>query len=262
MGMRIWYQSMAPLAGLSAYVDALQRHARQACPEIEVVFNGASEEPYRGHMPTDILKYPYVKHVLQAEAIEFCLRAERDGFDAVVLGSFSEPFLVEIRSLLDVPVVSMPESALLCACSLAEQFALVSLTPASARRVRSLVRRHGIESRVGTIDSLSKPVNESDLDAAFAAPDSIIADFTAVAEQAVGAGADLVIPAEGVLNEVLHRHGIHSVLGATVMDCVGVALLYAELQINLKRRLGIGVGRRWTYAKPPAELLAQIKPLR
>lgn len=260
MGIRIWYQSMAPLAGLSGYVDTLRRHAKQACGEgVEVVFNGASEEPYRGHMPTDILKYPYVKHVLQTEAIAFCRQAECDGFDAVVLGSFSEPFLAEIRSLLEIPVISMPESVLLVACSLAEQFALVSLTPASVRRVQALVRRHGIESRVCAIQSLTKPVNESDLDAAFAAPQAIVADFTAVAEQAVGAGADVVIPAEGVLNEVLYANGVRNVLGATVMDCVGAALLYAELQIKLKRRLGMGVGRRWAYAKPPAELLDQLK---
>jgi len=263
MGIRIWYQSMAPLAGLSGYVDALQRHAKQACPEgVEVVFNGASEEPYRGYMPTDILKYPYVKQVLQTEAIEFCRQAERDGFDAVVLGSFSEPFLAEIRSLLEIPVISMPESVLLTACSLAEQFALVALTPASARRVRNLVRRHGLESRACAIQSLTKPVNENDLNAAFAAPKAIVADFTAAAERAVNAGADVVIPAEGVLNEVLYENGVRNVMGATVMDCVGVALLYAELQINLKRRLGIGVGRRWTYAKPPLELLERIKHTR
>jgi hypothetical protein len=29
--------------------------------------------------------------------------------------------------------------------------------------------------------------------------------------------------------------------------------------VNMKRRLGVGVGRRWAYAKPPADLLAELR---
>jgi hypothetical protein len=115
-----------------------------------------------------------------------------------------------------------------------------------------------MESRVSGIYSMAHPVTESDLEAAFKAPASVIADFKAAAEQAVKAGADVVIPAEGVLNEVLFANGVHAISEAAIMDCVGVVLLYAELLVNMKKRLGIGVGRRWTYAKLPAELLAQL----
>jgi Asp/Glu/hydantoin racemase len=259
MSTRIWYQSMAPLGGLDKYVEALNRHAQRVCSaDVTVRLNGASDRHYRGRAPTDVLKYPYAKHVIQGEAIELCQRAQREGFDAVILGSFSEPFLLEIRSILDIPVVSMPEATLLVACSLAEQFALISLTQASARRVRQLVRRHGLEGRVSGYHALSKPFNETELNAAFDVPAGLIEDFTAVAEQAVKAGADLVIPAEGVLNEVLFAHGPRVIADATVMDCVGSALLYAELLVNLSKRAGIGVGRRWAYAKPPADLLADL----
>ncbi len=252
---------MAPLGSLPGYVDALKRHAQRACSEgVEVRFNGASDAPYGKLPPADVLKYPYAKLVVQAEIIDFCRQAEREGFDAVILASFSEPFLPEIRSLLDIPVVSMPEAALLSACSLAEQFALIALGPEGARRARSTVRRHGLESRLAGVYSLAKPVTESDLEAAFTAPGSVIDNFTAAAEQAVKAGADVVIPAEGVLNEVLFANGVQVISQATVMDCVGAVLLYAEFLANMKKRLGMGVGRRWTYAKPPAELLAQIKP--
>lgn len=251
---------MAPLGSLPGYVDALKRHAKRACSaEVEVFFNGASDAPYGGLPPADVLKYPYAKLVIQAELIEFCRRAEREGFDAVILGSFSEPFLPEIRSLLEIPVVSMPEAAMFAACSLAEQFALVALGPEGARRVRATVRRHGLESRVSGIYSLGKPVTESDLEVAFKAPSLVIDNFKEAAEQAVKAGADAIIPAEGVLNEVLFANGVHVISKATVMDCVGAALLYAEFLTGMKKRLGMGVGRRWTYAKPPADLLEQIK---
>src|SRR3546814_9928015 len=117
MTMKIWYQSMAPLGHLPRYVQALSQHAREVCgDEVAVTFNGASDHWYDVRTPAEMLRYPYVKHVIQREAIDFCRRAEAEEHDAVVLGSFSEPFLAEIRSILRIPVVSMPESALLTAC--------------------------------------------------------------------------------------------------------------------------------------------------
>ena len=53
--MRIWYQSMAPIRHLGNYTASLARHAGAACsPGVEVVFNGASEEPYApgSHAPS------------------------------------------------------------------------------------------------------------------------------------------------------------------------------------------------------------------
>jgi allantoin racemase len=257
--IRLWYQSMAPIRSLGHYTAALASHARRACSDgVEVVFNGVTEERYRGRLPADVLKYPFAKLVFQAEAIDFCRKAEADGFDAVILGSFSEPFLAEIRSILDIPVVSLAEASLLTACSLAEQFALVTLAPANVKRLRALVRRHGLETRIVAIHALDRAVDEADLDAAFTAPERVVADFTGVAGRAVEAGADLVVPAEGVLNEVLFANGVRTIAQATVLDCVGTALL----QVALKRRLGIGVGRRWSYAKPPPDLLDEMMAFR
>ena len=50
--------------------------------------------------------------------IENAIKAEREGYDAFVLGSFSEPFLREIRSAVDIPVASVVESSVLVGCSL------------------------------------------------------------------------------------------------------------------------------------------------
>ncbi len=258
--MRLGYQSMTPLSRLARYAAALQAHAREVCsPGVEVAVHGVSEAPYEDLMPADVLKYPYAKLVLQAECIEFTRRAEREGFDAVILGSFSEPFLPEIRSALDIPVVAMAEATLLLACSLAEQFALVTLAPANVKRVRAVVRRHALEARVCGVYALAHRVDEADLDAALGDGAAIVADFTAVARDAIEAGADVVVPAEGVLNEVVRASGLKALADATVLDCVGASLLYAELLVHMKRRMGVGVGRRWAYARPGPELLARLK---
>lgn len=258
--MRIWYQSMAPLYSLGAYVEALEAHAAKVASEgTEVVFNGASERFYGKLQPQDVVKYPYAKHVVQREALEFCWQAEQQGFDAVILGSFSEPFLVEARALVDIPVISMPESTLLASCSLAPAFALVTLSAKSAVRNRALVARHKLEGRVSGYYPMPSAWGEAELDEALREPAKLVADFEVSAAAAVAAGADLLIPAEGVFNEVLFKNGIARFQDTPVMDCVGAALLAAEMLVNLRRRAGISVGRQWAYAKPGAEMLADIR---
>jgi allantoin racemase len=256
--MRIWYQSMAPIAHLSGYMDSLARHAKLACsPGVEVFFNGASEEPYRGTTPADLLRYPYAKHVLGEEAIGHALRAEREGFDAIILGSFSEPFLPEIRSLLDIPVVSMPEASMQLACALAESFSMITLGPPNVLRVKKTVARHGMQSRVSGVHALTRQWDEAQLNAAFTEPTALIESFSEVARRSLADGADLVIPAEGVLNEVLFQHGLREIDGATVMDCVGAALLHVEMQVNARKKLGLGPGRRWAK-RPASDVLERL----
>jgi Asp/Glu/hydantoin racemase len=260
MTIRIWYQSMAPLGHLPRYVDALQRHAKTVCGStVSVTFNGASDHWYGDRTPAEMLKFPYIKHIIQREAIDFCRQAQAENYDAVILGSFSEPFLPEIRSILDIPVVSMPESALLTACMYAERFALIPLARAGVKRVSALVQRHGLGQRVTDIQALSTPVTEDELEAALAAPQKVMDDFISVARSLVDEGADVVIPAEGVLSELLFWNGVREIDGATVMDCIGNAMAHAEMLVRLKRSTGMGVGRRWAYPTPPADILEKVE---
>lgn len=256
---RFWYQSAAPIGNLPNYRAALARHAADACAAgVEVRFNGVREERYAGRLPAEIHRYPYARLVLQEDSIGFGLQAEGEGFDAFIIGSFSEPFLVETRSLLRIPVVSLAETALFTACSLGDQFGLVTLAPGYARRLRGVVRRHGLEARCRDVVPLRRSHDESSIDAAFSDPGMVIDDFAAAAEVLVAGGADVVVPAEGLLNELLRGAGIREVAGAPVLDCVGASLLQAEMMVNLRTRLGIGVSRRWTYARPPDDLLRDL----
>jgi Asp/Glu/hydantoin racemase len=258
--MKIWYQSLAPIRSLPNYTAALAAHALEACGESTTIrFNGVNEARYGGRMPAEVHRYPYAKLMLQKDSIEFAIDAEREGFDAFVIGSFSEPFLQETRSVLEVPVVSLAEASMLAACSLGEQFALVSLSPSYARRLRGVVRRHGLEARLSGAYSLQTHRDEAAVDREFAAPDELIADFTAVAQRAIDEGADVVIPAEGLLSEVLYAQGVRSIASAAILDCVGLTLLNAGMMIQARARLKQTVSRRWSYQRPDAGLINELR---
>lgn len=258
--MRICYQSMTAFSDMGAYAARLRDHAASvAAPGTEVHFQGLSPSLYGGLVPGDVFPYPYLKYVVQDAALEACVQAERQGFDAFVIGSFSEPHLRQSRSAVDIPVLSMPESAFLTACSLAERFALVTLSPKYARRVSEVIARHGMGQRVAGTFTLGEDIGEREASAALDDPRDMLAAFDAAASQAIAAGADMLLPAEGILNEVIHAGALREVRGAAVMDCVGVVLLHAEMLVRARQSLGLGYGRAWSYPLAPADIQARLR---
>jgi Asp/Glu/hydantoin racemase len=256
---------MAPLDDYGVYRSCLERHVNVvAAPGTTVTVHGATADSYIGLTPTQLLRYPYARHLIQAQAVEHCLHAAADGYDAIALATFSDPYLTECRSVVDIPVTSMPESSLLVGCSCAARMALVTLGPSNVRRVRDLVRRLGFTERVSTVMPLDPPVTEADLVGFLANDDfaEFVSRFLVVARRAVESGADLVIPAEGVFNEVLFQAGCQRVDDAPVMDVLGVLIGYTELMVQLRSRTGLSVGRRWTYPKPDARVLDSLRQQR
>lgn len=260
MGTRIWHQSGAALTTMGAYSDALSQHLKTAVsPDTEVVMHGIRAEMYAGRPPAAVLKYAYARQLILPEVIENCIRAEREGYDAVTIASYSEPFVREARSVVDIPVVSMVESTLLAGCAVAARMALVTLTPENIWRIDEMVERHKLGGRVQGIHAFDPPTDERQLALAFEAPDELLTAFHRVARRAIAAGAELIIPAEGVLNEVLFKHGVQRIDDVPVMDCVGVVFAWTEMMVKLRAASGLSVGRRWSFARPDQALLDDLR---
>ena len=68
----------------------------------------------------------------------------------------------------------------------------------------------------------------------------------------------MIIPAEGVIAELLVAQGVTEIEGVCVMDSVGAVVLHAQMLAALRARTGLHPGRRWHYPKPPTELLRQL----
>ncbi|SHL05878.1 Asp/Glu/hydantoin racemase [Pseudonocardia thermophila] len=259
MGTRIWYQTMTDVDTYPTYRAALEAHARRVLgPESSVAVHGVAPGTYAGQPPVTVLKYPYSYHVLLEQVIGNVLRAQAEGFDAVVLGSYSEPFLREARCAVEIPIASMAEATLLVGCSVAARAALISVTDDIAYMAERLVDKHHLRDRVACVRRVDPPVNEQELLAMFADPAEFVELFTAQARAVIAERADVIIPAEGVLNELLVEGGLQEVDGVCVMDCVGVSLLYAEMLVKLHRHTGLHPGRRWEYPLAPPAVTALL----
>jgi Asp/Glu/hydantoin racemase len=250
---KIWWQSLSAPEWAGPYQDYLTRHA-------EAVLDGAAEFHLGGlpastfgpHSPMSILGYPLASLVLMEQIPALALEAEDKGFSAFVLGSYSEPHLRVIRSALDIPVVSVAESTLFAACGNAQKIGVVVITPELRQVVGEIVSRHGLTSRVAHIAVMEPNVLEHELAGpAFADPSDITGRFERAAAGCAAAGADVVIPGEGILSEVVHASGMRVAAGIGVVDCLGVTLLHTLFQINAARRAGLTRGRMWSYPKLP-----------
>lgn len=257
--MRIWHQSMTELHELGAYRASLESHAAKILEAPwAVAVHGMPRGAYRGRPPTAALSNAFAHHRILDPVLDNAVRAEREGFVAFVVGSFSEPFLRELRSAIDIPVVSVAEATMLVACSIGRRAAPVSNDPAIAWLVGQSIELHGLHSRIQPPVSIEPPLDENQLADAYANPARLLQSFTASARRAILAGADVIIPAEGVLSEFLHGQGITAVDEVPVMDSFGVAWSYAAMMAGLRARTGLSVSRARHYRRDDPQLISEL----
>jgi Asp/Glu/hydantoin racemase len=257
--MRIWYQSMTCLDDSGRYAQTILDTAlRLFRGSAEISVEGIERSTYFGHVPGEVFKYPLLKSLVQRRSVDAALAAERQGYDAFIIGSFSEPFLKETRGAVNIPVASLAESALTTAWSLTERFALITLSPAYARRLRDLTHRHGLQSRLGGTYALDSSYMERHATAALGDPTELLDKFEQTAHKAIADGADLIIPAEGILNQIVAESGLNEVEGAVVIDSVAVCLLHTRMLVDMKSKLGISHARKFSYPVPPNDMLEKF----
>lgn len=115
--IRIWTQSITDLTKLPGYADTLKAHAHRICsPDTVIDVHGVRPGSYpNGLAPIQMTKYHWAEHLLETQLVENMMRAEREGYDAVAISCFLDPGMEKGRSVVDIPVVSSCESALLVA---------------------------------------------------------------------------------------------------------------------------------------------------
>lgn len=261
--MRIWHQSFTDLESLPGYAGMLAELGRRVCSTGTVVdLHGLLAGTYpEGVAPVDLGGYRWVMQMNEFQVIENCVQAEREGYDAVAISCFADPGLELVRSLVDIPVVSSLETALLVSSTIGRRPGLLTLDDGMVRMIERLVADYGFRERLAGIDHLRPPLTELDLDKGFSGSAELVERFRANARRLIAKGADVLIPAEGVLNILMVRNGLEEVDGVPVLDSYGAVLAMAEMLVNLRKRAGLRVSRSGAYARPPASTVDHIRAI-
>lgn len=257
---RIWHQSFTDVTRLPSYARMLGEHARHVCgPQVELEVHGVAPGSYPDSMnPIEATRYPWSNHVLSSQIAHAAARAEREGFDAVVISCFFDPGLREARSLVDIPVVSMAETALTLTMTMGGRLGLIGLEQEQSFALAELAAAYGATDRVVATIPVEPAITEAELEGVYDGGGDLVERVEHAARQAISRGADLIIPAEGVLNTSLVRRGLTQVDGVPVIDGYGLGLVYAQALVRLREVGGFQVSHHGHYGRPAPAVAAHL----
>lgn len=238
MGTRIWYQSSVAIGAnpvFRPYEEAIARNASQVMrPDTIVDIRGVTR------MSAHYERSKYARYLNGVSIARAAADAEAQGYDAIAVGCYTDPCFEEIRDTVTIPSLFMMQTSMHVASMLGATFAFVSYSAANLRQMRALARRYGLEDRLAASGCFEAQLSRSN--EWFADPGPIVEGFTREASRCVRAGAEVLIPTCGVLNQVLRENKIRDVDDCPVLDGSSVLMKLAESMAELHRTLGF----RWS----------------
>jgi len=175
--------------------------------------------------------------------LEQVRRANKEGYDAVILACFSDPALDAAKEISEIPVIGIEEATMHIATMLGHKF---SITTAFRNRVptRDLhARLRGVESAFASTLVLDMSVLEMD-----ANPAKAKARILELARQAVEKdGVEVIIL--GCAGLAGYAQDVERELGIVVLDPTSVALKIAEAIVDL----GLRHSKSGRFAQPPVK---------
>lgn len=256
--MRLYYQSFGVSRGSTDghYGRMLKQIVdRAAAPGTEITVAGLS--PHRAVAD----QYRYLELLDTIEITERGLQAEKDGYDAFLVGNIFEPGLHELRELLNIPVLGLRESSVQMACLMGASFSLINVNPKFVPRIVEGVQLQGLSSRMVSVEHMTVE-RPGVFDLAMrddAARDEVVRQFRIAADKALAKGAEVLIPAGGSLMTVLTQAGLHQIDGTPVLNGVTALVKTAEMAVGMRNVTGVFTSKRLKYAPPTGSLLADVR---
>jgi allantoin racemase len=214
--VKVLWQSFLDPDDHRPYVDALGTVLAETAPEaaFEVV----------GIQPPDRHLCALTEVRCGIAALRNALWAEREGYDAIVIGHFQEPFLHEIRSSVGIPVVGYGEASIDAADG---AIGLVTIDDVFIPWHEEQVRRYGIGDRVVGMRSLGIAPDDF-MSAMGGGPprEQLLERVEEVVTPLIAAGAETIVSA-GALACVALREPV--IAGVPYVDGVAAAARAALL---------------------------------
>jgi allantoin racemase len=252
--MRIWHQSFTVLDDVPHYRDALARHLRsQAQPGTTIDLHGMRPGTYPSDYPGTHIGYAYLSGLHREQFVEGALRAQDEGYDAYFIATIPDTAYEEVRTLVDIPVVTVGHTSLLAAAALGDCVGIVNFIAALEPQLRRNARTYRLDALLGPVVQVEAAFH--DVMAAYADPKPLIEAFERAARQAIADGANVIVPGEGPLNVFLADQGVARVDDVPVLDSLGTCIRTAEMRAAQYAGCGLRPHRAGFYGETPPRAL-------
>lgn len=188
--------------------------------------------------------------------------AKEEGFDAVLITCFGDPWLDHLRGWLDIPVLGIGEAACRTAAMMGKKFGIVHVSEKNLYECRKQVEEYGLGEYLAGVVATPE-TSEQQAEALIDAHGAIKA-FQECGRKLIDMGAEVLIPACGLMSPSLriapkcedeYPDGFTNVDGVPVVDVLSVGIKYAEMMVDLKRAGSAWISRSGFYALPEPEEL-------
>jgi allantoin racemase len=250
--IRIWYQSYVDEENGRTYWDRLRAH-------LATIADSGTKIDIHGITPHDNYAHPIVEFRCAREVICNAVRAEREGYDAFVIGHFQDAGLYEARSVVDIPVVALGEASMLHACQLGQRSGIVTINPRYIPWFHHQITKYGLDRRVTGVHAMQ--FEPGQILKAYESQDLAREVEHLFAEQAkplVANGCEVLIPGGGIPMLLFSALRGHVVNGAPVVNGIPIVVKSAETAVKLRRLVGLGPSRVGDFIKPPPEIVAEF----
>jgi allantoin racemase len=192
------------------------------------------------------LEYHYYETLVMTDLLHSIVEAERQGYDAAVIGCFYDLGLQEARELTSTMVVTAPcESSLLLAASLGHTFSIIVGRRKWIPQMRDNVRRYGLDARLASFRAIGLWVPEYHADEQETARRFRREIRMAIEED----GAEVIVL--GCTASSGFYADLQNEFGVPVIDSSIAAIKHAEQLVELRDRFGWSHSKVGGYESPP-----------
>jgi allantoin racemase len=244
---------------MGLFESAMQDHAaRVTRPDTEVTQRFLDR--YSGS-----LQNLYLASVNNVTVVNEIIAAEREGFDAVVIGNHVDSGVQMARAVVSIPVIGPCEASMAVGSFIGEKFVMLTLRKQFLRTLEYNIRLFGFEDRFIKTRPVRWPVQAlwtHIMDAHQGKPETLIKFFEKIALECIDDGADTILVPGYPFGAALSMVGYTQVAdtGVAVVDGAAAALKIAEALADLHRSIGLSRTRSQTsrYQAFPEGLIPQF----
>lgn len=219
-----------------------------------VSFNPATVPPKMTN-----LEFRSYEALIVADTVKAARQAARDGYDAMAIGCFYDPALVDAREISgDTIIVGPCQASIGQALTIANNFSIITGQDKWAAQMRDTVYRYGYRDKLASFESVGLRVEDFHVDR----------ERTASLMRDAGRRACVDHHAESIILGCTMETGFYAELqqflteeagglNVPVIDCA-IASLKAAEDAALRKQMGWKNSRTWSMQPPPEDELAKF----
>jgi len=243
--MKLWYGKPVPIIKKQvAFTNLLEENINS------MVREGTTVDVYWLNDGYFAPTYSWTRAYNTVEGVKRYYEAWKKGYDGVIVGCAHDPGLIEARSIIDIPIAGVFQSAVLLASCLGNKFSVISDHKASKAYQIDRIRQYGLADKLASIRLIN--VTPTQMAESYASrPEKLVEVFKEQATRAIKEDyAEALVPGCTVLASLLTAQKVFEVDKVPIVDPVFAGIKMAETLVDLKQRFGIGVCRSSIYTAP------------